>query len=253
MRRALRVETMKLMRSTVTWTASLLMGILIPVLALAFTWVAEHGTGPVAAKAQAMVFGVGWTGYLNSASQIGAAATFVGAGVVVAWMFGREHTDRTFASLFALPVSKGSIAAAKLTVLAAWAVVLSTAVSAAALHLGVAAGLPPLTASAMRELGRLWMVVFSTCLLATTVALVASVGRGYLPPIGAVVLLVAAAQISVAFGAGGWFPYAVPGLSAVANTGQVLPPHLLQLALVPLTALVVAWLTIRWWNHAEVA
>ena len=252
MRRALRVETMKLMRSTVTWTASLLMALLVPVLALAFAWVAENGAGAVAAKAEAMVFGEGWTGYLNSANQIGAAAIFVGAGVVVAWMFGREHADRTFASLFALPVSKGSIASAKLMVLLAWAVVLSTAVSAVALLLGVASGLPPLMTSVIWELGRLWIVVFSTCLLATTVALVASVGRGYLPPIGAVALLVTAAQISVAFGAGGWFPYAVPGLLAVASTGQAAPPQMLQLALVPVTALVVARLTVRWWHGAEV-
>lgn len=85
-----------------------------------------------------MVFGDGWTGHLNSANQIGAAAIFVGAGVVVVWMFGREHADRTFASLFALPVSKGSIAVAKLMLLLAWAVMLSTAMSVVALLLGVA-------------------------------------------------------------------------------------------------------------------
>lgn len=250
---ALRVEVMKFLRSPVTWTASVLMAVFVPALALGFSWVAENGAGVIAAKAQTMVVGEGWDGYLSLAGQTAAAAVFVGAGVIVAWTFGREHADRTFPSLFALPVSRGAVAAAKLAVLVGWGAVMSVAVAGMALTLGVASGLPTPPGTGWMELGRLGVVVLLTCLLATTVGFVTSVGRGYLPGIGAVVVLVATAQVAVFFGAGGWFPFAVPGLLAVAGTGQLPLPTWTQLALVPVTVCFFGWLTVRWWSAAEVA
>lgn len=251
MRSAVRVEMLKLRRSPVTLIASALMVVLVPALALGFVWIAENGTGATAEKARAMIVGEGWEAYLSSVDQIAAAAVFVGAGVVVSWAFGREHADRTFPSLFALPVSRGSTAAAKLSVLAAWAVVVSVALTLVALLLGTLTNIAPFDAEAAVGMLRVFAVVLSTSLLATTVAFFASVGRGYLPGIGAVVLIVAAAQFSVLFGAGGWFPYAVPGLVAVAGTDGAPQLNAGQVALVPILVLVAAALTIRWWRRAE--
>jgi ABC-2 type transport system permease protein len=81
---------------------------------------------------------------------------------------------------------------------------------------------------------------------------VASLGRGYLPAIGVLGVIVAITQVAVLFGTGGWFPFAVPGLMAVAGAEGIPEPTALQVLLVPAVAAVGIWLTIHWWHHAEV-
>jgi ABC-2 type transport system permease protein len=148
-------------------------------------------------------------------------------------------------------VSRGSIAAAKFAALAAWGALLTLAVLASATAVGLAAGLDSLAEAGLPGgLVRLGVAGMLTVLLSTTIGFVASAGRGYLPAIGAIVLLTAAAQVAVVFGTGGWFPYAAPGLYAVAD--DTIRVQAAQLLLVPPAALAVAWATVRWWQTAEV-
>jgi ABC-2 type transport system permease protein len=252
---AIVVEWWKLKRSPVPVTATALMIVLLPAMGLGFFSVAQQdGIGAVGQKAQAMLVGEGWAGYVGAVNQIAAAAMFVGSGVVVAWMFGREHADRTFPALFALPVSRATVAAAKFIVLGGWAIVLSALVAVMATCLGFAADVGTFDIGIHGpEVVRLFMVGLSTTNLALTIGFVASVGRGYLPAIGALVLILIAAQMSVLFGTGGWFPFAVPGLLAVADHEGIPALNAAQAALVPMTAILGIWATVRWWKHAEVA
>lgn len=251
---ALRVESRKLRRSRVVLVASLLQALLVPLLSLLLLQAAGNGAGVLAGKGEALVVGEGWDAYLGVLGQVAAAALFVGAGVVVAWVFGREHADGTFGALFSLPVSRGDIALAKLVAFVAWVLVVGVAVTGVAAVLGVAGGVDPAsTLPPPAGLVRLLGVAGSTMLLTVPVALVASVGRGYLPAIGAVVVVLAVAQVSVFLGAGGWFPFAVPGLVAVADGTTVVTPGPAQLALAGLTVLVGAAATVAWWARAEVA
>jgi ABC-2 type transport system permease protein len=140
----------------VTLAATVLMGLLLPAMGLGFYTVAvSGGTGGLAGKAGALLTGEGWAGYLGLIDQIAAVAVFLGAGIVVTWVFGREHADRTFPSLFALPVSRGSIAAAKFVVLTAWLVGLAVLVGLVGLLFGVVGGWeqPTLTPSATSWFG----------------------------------------------------------------------------------------------------
>jgi ABC-2 type transport system permease protein len=140
MTQAIRVEWQKLRRSMVTLIATASIVVLLPLMALGFYSVAlQGGTGPLAQKAGAFLDGEGWEGYLGAVDQIAAVAVFLGAGIVVAWMFGREHADRTFSSLFALPIARGSIAGAKFVVLIGWVTVLSLLLVVAAFALGFVA------------------------------------------------------------------------------------------------------------------
>lgn len=254
MRSALSVEWLKLRRSPVALVTTGLVALLMPALAVAFLAVARQGgSGAAALKAQAMVQGDGWEAYLSLAGQMLAVGMFVGPGVVAAWVFGREFADRTFTSLFALPVSRRAVAAAKLTVLACWGLGLALLTTALTGVLGVVARVGSTApADVGGGLARLATVSFLSALVATVVGYVASVGRGYLPGIGALILLVVSAQVAVLFGTGGWFPVATPGLLAVAGTAGIPPLTLPQLLLVPATVAVVGWLTVRWWGRAEV-
>lgn len=255
MSRAFSVELLKLRRSPVVLTTTALIVALVPLLCLGFVAVAHKGgAGAAALKAQAMVVGEGWDAYLGLVAQIMAVTLFIGPGVVVAWAFGREHADRTFPSLFALPVSRGSIATAKFLVLFAWGLALTVLLLAAVVIAGLVAGVGPLSrVDLSARLGRLLLAGSLTTTIALTIALVASIGRGYLPAIGAVILLTMSAQISVLFGTGAWFPYAAPGLYAVSGVPGMEDVGGDQLLLVPLTTFVAAWLTVRWWERAEVA
>lgn len=255
MKAAVRVEGRKLTKSRVPLVAGLLLGLLLPSMGLGFYSVAlRGGTGILADKAASFLVAEGWVGYLRLVDQIAAVAAFLGFGVVVAWVFGREHSDRTFAALFSLAVSRTSIAAAKFSVLIAWAVLVSTAVVLVSLALGVVSGVGSLQDERLLpELLRLFSITVGASLLALTMALVASWGRGYLPAVGALIVIIAVSQMAVLFGTGAWFPYAIPGLMAVV--GGVGAPTVtpLQMALVPLTALAGVMATLLWWRNAQVA
>jgi ABC-2 type transport system permease protein len=254
MTQAIPVELQKLRRSMVTLLATASIVVLLPLMAFGFYSVAlQGGTGPLAQKAGAFLDGEGWEGYLGAVDQIAAVAVFLGAGIVVAWMFGREHADRTFSSLFALPVARGSIAGAKFVVLIGWVTVLSLLLVVSAFALGFVAGVGDLREEVLVSgLVKLFAVALSGGVLSLTMGFAASIGRGYLPAVGAIIGIVAAAQISVLFGTGGWFPYAIPGLIAVSGTQGAPVLSAIQVGLVPITAAVGVWLTVHWWQQAEV-
>jgi len=252
MRDALSVEFLKLRRSPVAWTASLLLVVLIPALCFALVSVVEgSGDGLLAEKVRALVSGTGWVAFSGLLDQFAASALFVGVGIVVIWCFGREFSDRTVGSLFALPTSRGIIAGAKLIVVAGWSVFVSTMVVVVAFGFGLAGDLGPLDSAAIEEMAGVLTVALLTSLLASTLALPASIGRGYLPAIGAMVLILMTAQMAVLFEAGAWYPFAAPGLWAVSgNQGDFLVT-LPQLASAPVLALIGAGLTVRWWQSFE--
>lgn len=254
MRAALTVEWWKFRRSRVVLVATLLMGLLLPLMGLGFYKVAlSGGVGALADKASALMVGEGWAGYLGFIDQIAAVAVFIGAGVVVAWTFGREHADRTFASLFSLPVSRASIATAKYVVLTLWIVGLSLLIVGVGWGLGVVGGIETVAPDSIgAEALRLVSISVTAGLLSLTIGAVASVGRGYLAAIGTMIVIVAVAQVAVLFGTGGWFPFAVPGLLAVAGSEGIPPISPIQLILVPALTIGCVWLTISWWRTTEV-
>ncbi len=253
MRRALDVEWWKVRGSRVTLTATLLMGALLPAMGLGFYRVAlAGGNGVLSNKAAAFLTAEGWAGYLGLVDQIAAVAVLLGAGVVVAWVFGREHVDRTFPALFATAVTRGTIAAAKFVVMALWVIGLSVVICLFAVGLGIVGGVGAIGVDHTTDVLRLLLVVLGAGMLALTVGWVASVGRGYLPAIGALILIIAASQVAVLFGTGAWFPYALPGLIAVSGTEGAPSLGLQHLALMPAVTLLAIWLTVRWWRDAEV-
>jgi ABC-2 type transport system permease protein len=254
MRPAFQVEATKLIRSRVNLVATILLGLLLPAMGLGFYSVAVTGrTGSLADKASALLVGEGWVGYLGFVDQIAAVALFLGAGIVVAWTFGREHVDRTFPALFALPTARNAIAGAKFTVLSIWIAGISILVTVVALILGLVAGVAPLDPGVISdEVFRLLGISLCAGILSLTMGFVASVGRGYLAAIGAQAVIIAVTQIAVLFGTGGWFPFAVPGLLAVAGAEGAPTLSVVQLLLVPGLAVVGIWATLLWWRRAEV-
>ena len=212
------------------------------------------GDRPVAIKINAMLIGQGWVAYLGMLAQILSVAMVMGAGFVSSWSFGREFADHAAASLFALPTSRATIAKAKFLVLGIWAAAVCALVLLAAYALAPLAGLPLPEFDDSGVALKVLAVGVTGALLATPMALVASVARGALPAIATLILIVVATQIITLVGAGSWFPYAVPslwaGMGGQAAADLIEPIHL---ALVPVTSALATAATIWRWHRMQVA
>lgn len=247
------VEALKLRRSRVVAVATVALLLVPALLARAFLFAGERGgADPMNAKASLLLPGVGWAGYLGGLIQIYATAGVIGSGIVVGWCFGREYADRTVVSLYASATPRTSVAWAKLVLLAAWSVAVGIGVAATAALIGIASGLGPPDAIDGRVLGRIAALAVLSGLLALPVALPASIGRGYLPAVGGLMVLVVAAQVAMVAGAGTWWPWSVAAVWAMGTDAGMEPVAPVWLTVVPLVTALGAAATVAWWRRAEV-
>ncbi len=217
LRAALFAEWLKLRRSRVPWIAlaALCLG---PVMGSLFVVVlrsqALAASNPaLAAKASLTGFSPDWVGFSALMAQVIGVGGVLVFGFVTSWLFGREFSDRTAKDLFALPVSRRSIVMAKLIAVMMCCVGLACGAVMVAFCLGLALGLENAPAALFGPLPfRIAGTTGLALLLCPPVAFVASWGRGYLPPLGFLVLAVVLSQILGALGVGAYFPWAVPGL-----------------------------------------
>ncbi|WP_028051022.1 ABC transporter permease [Cellulomonas sp. URHD0024] len=250
-------EVLKLRRSPVTRTAFAAMALIAPLFAVGAALLIARGsptgTGSMAgAKIAGMVQGTGWDAVTAGFGQVVSVLWLLGTGIVAAWSCGREFSDRTLGQLLALPTSAGRIAMAKLGSVLVWAA--STVVAAAALTLvgGAAAGLGAPTVDDLRSLGTGVLAGVAAAWLALPFAWVATVGRGYLPAVGALLGVVLVSQVVVLLGGGAWFPWAVPSL--LVGTGGETAAVAVSPVGVALVVVVgaLAWgVTVRAWARLQ--
>jgi ABC-2 type transport system permease protein len=242
---ALAVEARKLVASRVVQAATVLIVAGIAVLVVALDTAAEAGNERILAQLGDLAAEHGWTRLVGVATQITAAASLLGFGVVLAWVVGREFADGTISGLFALPVRRATIVAAKLAVYVAWTVAVAVALVTAIAVVGVVVGAG--SPDAAGSLARLLALTVLSGLLATPAAWVATLGRGPLPGIASTVVTIVIAQVMAVAGTGAWFPVAAPALWALDPDAV----SALQLGLVTLVPLVFGLLTIRTWSHLQ--
>jgi len=238
MNAALATELAKFARSTVVRATTIMMVLGIALICSSMLLAVGTASPQMTAKLGPLADPGGWVGYFGAAAQVTSAASLLGCGVVLSWITG----------LFALPVARPTIAAAKLIVYSIWAVVMSLALLLALVVFGFAFGLGPLTLDALPAMGRQIVLAMLTAAIASPAAWAATLGRSVLAGIGTAIGILVLSQVAVVAGAGGWFPFTAPALWAVSNGSQVSP---LQLALViPLVAISCA-LTLRTWRRLQ--
>lgn len=252
-RAAWEVELLKLRRSPVARTSALVLVLGTAGLSAAFTAVGlGDGESQMAVKVRPMLQGEGWEAYLGMLGQILSVAMLLCVGVVVSWVVGREFTDGTIGSLLALPTPPRAVAMAKLGLVVLGGVACSVGAVLLALPAGALIGLGPPDLEALRAAGRVVLIGLLTTALALPVAAVASVRRGYLPGVGALLGLVVVTQVVTVAGAGGWFPWAAPGLwSGMGGAEAAAAVTTVQLLLPLLVGIAGAALTVGWWARAE--
>lgn len=252
MRPATRVEWLKLRRSRTARATAFVVCLSVPLTTVGMVVGARSGRagGAAAGKLEMLTADATTTGHLGLAAQLLTVVALLGGGFLSTWVFGREFSDGTVGGLFALPVTRGRIAGAKM-LLAALVTVAMTTTAGCLTILGIV--VIDGTALDPDAAGRAWALLGGgalTSLLTPVFGLVASLARSCLAGVGALIATVAAAQLVVTFGGGLWFPFAVPALWSGAGgtdmAAAVGPEHL---ATVPVFAALVTWATIRTWNR----
>ena len=253
---ALWAETLKMRRSRVPLFSALGFSI-APLVGGLFMIIlkdpeAARSMGLISAKAQLTAGVADWPTFFSILAQAVAVGGGILFAVLTAWVFGREFSDRTAKELLALPTSRESIVAAKFFVIAAWTFLMTVWILLVGLVVGKLVVIPGWSATLARDacLDILGTAVLVIALL-PFVALLASLGRGYLPAFGWMILSVALAQIAAITGWGDWFPWSVPALfsGAVGPRVEMLGTH--SYVIVILASLVGLAATFYWWRSAD--
>jgi ABC-type transport system involved in multi-copper enzyme maturation permease subunit len=224
-------EFLKLHHSKVTWfsLAAISMG---PLGIALFMWIErEPGRaaqlGLLGTKADLSGLQATWPSYLSMLTLLVGIGGMLLLAFIVAYIFGREYAEGTAKNLLALPVGRPSFVLAKFVVTAVWWVVLVAAVIAEALVLGMALGLPDFSAGlAIRAVRNALLAAGLAYLLVPVVAWITTLGRGYMPPLGFAVAMLALGNIFAKTGWAVWFPWSIVPLliGVVGQPVQTLPP-----------------------------
>lgn len=211
-----------------------------------------HRMGLLGAKAQIAVGVADWPaffGILAQAVAVGGAILFA---IITIWVFGREFSDHTVKELLALPTARETIVAAKFLLISVWGGALTLLVFALGLVVGTLVDIPGWSWGLLQSaFGDVVGVGILTLALMPFVALLASVGRGYLPPFGWTIFTLFLANIIIYTGWGDWFPWAVPALysGAAGPRAELLGLH--SYLLLTVTLLTGLGSTLLWWRWAD--
>ncbi|MEO6084247.1 MAG: ABC transporter permease [Umezawaea sp.] len=253
---AVAVEALKARRSRLPWVTVLAFTVVALVGGL-FMFILQdqeraRGLGLLGAKATLVGGDASWSTYLGFLAQATAVGGVVVFGLVLVWSFGREFGQHTVKDLLALPTSRATIVTAKFAVAAVWCAALAAQLAVLGLLVGAVLRLPGWSTDvAVTGLARLAATAAMTALVATPLAMAASVGRGYLPGVAAMITAVFLAQIVAALGYGRYFPWSVPALFAGLAGPDSVPLGLLGVVLVVLVGAAGVLGTALWWRHAD--
>jgi len=195
---------------------------------------------------------VDWPSYIGLLTQMISALGLIGFGFLASWVFGREYSDRTVKDLLALPFPRSYIVVSKFIVVAVWGILLSLLLLAASLLIGWLIGLTGGSNEILTHgVYAFTITALLTLLLTTPVAFFASYGRGYLPPMGFVILTLVLGQFVVAVGLGPYFPWDIPGLYSVAASAGGSLPGAISYLILALTCIIGLLATYAWWRYAD--
>jgi ABC-2 type transport system permease protein len=247
------VESRKAIRSRMPlWTG---LGALFMPLGIAFlVFVSKNPEisqklGLVSAKANLLAYAtMDWSAYLGLCGQMIAAGGFFLFILIISWTFGREFTDGTLKDMLAVPVRRSSIVLAKFILAAVWSVGVAMVISILSAVMGAVIHLPGGSMQVIFQgSGMVLITAFLTIVVVTPFAFFASIGRGYLLPVGVAILTLMTTNIVAIIGWGEYFPWAVAGLYAQGKSP--LPP--VSFGVVFLTGLAGIVATYLWWKYAD--
>lgn len=250
-------EFMKLRRSKILWITILLF-IFIPFMMSLMFLLQKHPEisqklGIIGTKASMLRLGkADWPTYLGFLTQVMAGIGLMGFGFVSSWVFGREYADRTIKDILALPVLRTYIVVAKLIVVATWCLMLILVFFISGIAFGQLINISGWVSEIIVEYAMTFLITsVLTILLCTPVAFFASYSRGYLLPMGFVVLTLIMANFIGLIGLGPYFPWAIPGLYSVPSGTEGMQLNGISYIILLFTSILGLSGTIAWWRFAD--
>jgi len=217
--RVLSTELLKLRRAKITWL-TLLVGLIGPLFGGLFIWILKEPgraseMGLIGQKAQFVGQTADWATHYMILTQMVGIISVVLFSVITAWVFGREYSEGTAKNMLALPVRKIWYVCSKLVVVFIWTMVLTFVLFLMGHVVGAALDIPGFSTTLL--VTNTW-TVFSTAmlgfLLMTPVAWLATIGKGYLAPLGFALITLLFGMALGATGWGKWFPWSIVPLYA---------------------------------------
>jgi ABC-2 type transport system permease protein len=205
--------------------------------------------GLISAKADLLAFSTtDWPTYLGLFGQLIAAGGFFLFILIISWVFGREFTDGTLKDMLAVPVQRSSILLAKYILVAVWSTALTIIIFVVGLVIGAIIKLPGGSPDVIYQNSALVLVTAGLVIaVIMPFSLFASMGRGYLLPMGLAVLTLMMTNVVVIVGWGEFFPWAVPMFYAQGKIS--LTP--ISYWIVLFTGLAGMIATYFWWKYAD--
>lgn len=247
-------EVLKVRKSKMVWL-TLAIFTIAPLMAGFFMYILKD---PELARksgllgAQAQLYGdATWETHLTFLTQIIAVGGIIVFGFVTSWIFGREYTDRTVKDIIALPFPRIYIILAKYITTVIVCLLLTIYITIVGLLIGWIIEIPEWSSAVFFPgLWEILVVTTFTILLSTPVAFFACYGKGFLAPLGFVILMVVFSQIIGAIGYGKYFPWAIPalysGISGVESTLTIT-----SVTIIVVTSFLGVIATFVWWNVAD--
>lgn len=254
---ALWAESLKIQKSKMLWI-TILAFLFIPMMMGLLMFVQKNPEissklGMIGTKALMLRFGkADWQTYFGLLNQSIAAIGLIGFGFVTSWVFGREYSDRTVKDLLALPVSRFIIVLSKFIVSIIWCIFLSIILLIFGFIIGWIINISGWSNEiAFYCICKFMVISLLTLLLCTPVAFFAGYGRGYLPPVGFIILTLITAQFIGLVGLGPYFPWAIPGLYSVAGGTEDFQIKTVSYIILLSTGIAGFLATFAWWRFAD--
>jgi len=255
--KALWAESLKARRSKILWITILVFSFIAVMMGL-LVFIANHpelvGDSVVLSAKASMIGNADWPAYFELLYQVSAMIGLIGFGFVISWIFGREYADRTIKDLLALPVSRGVVVLSKFMVVTIWSVILSLILFFLAVVTGLAVNIPGWSAeTAVNAFFVFVSTSILTLLISTPIAFFASYGRGYLLPIGFIILVIIITQFVIVAvpSIAPYLPWAIPALycGAAGPSGPFIeaPSYLILF----FTSILGITITLAWWRFAD--
>jgi ABC-2 type transport system permease protein len=176
----------------------------------------------------------------------------MGFGFVTSWVFGREYADRTIKDILALPVSRSFIVISKFIVVVIWCAILTLFFFAFGLIVGRMINISGWSGEIVFQYAyKLTVTSFLTLFLCTPIAFLASYSRGYLLPIGFLILTLIIANFTGLVGIGPYFPWAIPGIYSAPAGTEGMQLGTASYIILFLTGIIGFFGTIAWWRYAD--
>ncbi len=230
----LHCEIRKIIRSNVFWIMFLVLGFGPIMMGVGIVLSVDAG-------------GIHWEQYLTELLDTLAPLGLIGYTFIAAWVFGREFSDRTIKDLLAKPVSRAKIVLFKYLVILAWCLLLSIYMFAVGFAAGAILGVEGGAASFIWSIFLRFLLTSLLYIFVTTPStLLANVTKGYLAPLGLILIIVILSRVLASFGFAPYFPWTIP--SVFQSTGSL---NLSSIMILAYTGIAGIAGTFAWWRYAE--